>query len=158
MMDAVHANDSETTTIVNARIWTGDPARPHASSIAFRGGRIVALDAPASGHVVDLGDRWLGPAFIDAHLHLTLGAATLAQCDLSACASREEFEARVAAHAKALDASDERGAWLVGFGWNEADWRGDAPTRAWLSAAGPRPAVAWRMGPPACVVYDAALA
>ena len=157
MMDAAHANDSETTTIVNARIWTGDPARPHASSIAFRGGRIVALDAPASGRVVDLGGRWLGPAFIDAHLHLTLGAATLAQCDLSACASREEFETRVAAHAKALDASGERGAWLVGFGWNEADWRGDAPTRAWLSAAGTRPAVAWRMDQHACVVNDAAL-
>jgi hypothetical protein len=157
MMDAAHVNDSETTTIVNARIWTGDPARPHASSIVFRGGKIIALDEPACGRVIDLGGRWLGPAFIDAHLHLTLGAATLAQCDLSGCASREEFEARVAAHANALDASGEHGVWLVGFGWNEADWRGDAPTRAWLSAAGARPAVAWRMDQHACVVNDAAL-
>lgn len=152
-----------TTTIVNARIWTGDPARPHAHAVSFRDGSIVEVDPAAAGPtrdriVIDLGGRWLGPAFIDAHLHLTLGAATLAQCDLSGCASRGEFERRIAAHAAALDASGERNAWLVGFGWNESDWRGEAPTRAWLVSAGNRPAVAWRMDQHACVVNDAALA
>ena len=145
-------------TIANARIWTADPARPHAQTLVLRDGNIAAVDGAPEGEVIDLGGRWVGPAFIDAHLHLTLGAATLAQCDLSACATREEFEARVATHTAALDAAGERDAWLVGFGWNEADWRGDAPTRAWLSAAGARPAVAWRMDQHACVVNDAALA
>ena len=133
----MHATQpARTTTFVNARIWTGDPARPHAHTLSFRDGSIVAIDAPADARhhardaeVVDLGGRWLGPAFIDAHLHLTLGAATLAQCDLAGCASRDEFERRVADQAKVLDAAGDLDAWLVGFGWNEADWRGDAPTR-----------------------------
>ena len=146
-------------TITNARIWTADPARPHAASITVRDGAIEAIDAPASGALpsLDLGGRWLGPAFIDAHLHVTLGAATLAQCDLSGCRSREEFERRVAAHDASLDHPGERAAWLVAFGWNEADWRGDAPTREWLACAR-RPAVAWRMDQHSCVVNDAALA
>ena len=146
-------------TITNARIWTADPARPHASSISVRDGVIEAIDAPASNALpsIDLGGRWLGPAFIDAHLHVTLGAATLAQCDLSGCRSREEFEQRVATHRAKLDDAGERGAWLVAFGWNEADWRGDAPTRAWLART-ERPAVAWRMDQHSCVVNDAALA
>ena len=145
-------------TLANARFWTADPARPHARTLLLRGGTITAVDAAPEGDVVDFGGRWIGPAFIDAHLHLTLGAATLAQCDLSGCASREEFEGRIAVHARALDAAGDREAWLVGFGWNESDWRGEAPTRAWLASAGDRPAVAWRMDQHACVVNDAALA
>lgn len=149
---------SRTITLANARIWTADPARPHATSVTWCDGRIVSLDRDAEGDSIDMGGRWIGPAFIDAHLHLTLGAATLAQCDLSDCASREEFERRIEAHAASLHASGESNAWLVGFGWNESDWRGDAPTRAWLVSAGNRPAVAWRMDQHACVVNDAALA
>jgi len=151
------ASSSRTITLANARIWTADAARPHATSISFRDGSIVALDEHASD-AVDMQGAWIGPAFIDAHLHLTLGAATLAQCDLAGCASRAEFERRVAVHAAALEAAGECDAWLVCFGWNESDWRGDAPTRAWLAAAGNRPAVAWRMDQHACVVNDAALA
>ena len=88
--------DPRTVTLSNARVWTADPARPHATSVSFRDGGIVALDGPAPSEAIDMGGRWIGPAFIDAHLHLTLGAATLAQCDLSGCASRDEFERRIA--------------------------------------------------------------
>ena len=155
---------SDSYTILNARIFTADPRRPRAQSITVRDGKIAAIDAARDDHnaragtTIDLRGKFLCPAFIDAHLHLTLGAATLAQCDLSACATRDEFEQRIAAHARALDAAGEHDAWLVGFGWNESDWRGDAPARAWLAAAGARPAVAWRMDQHACVVNDAALA
>jgi predicted amidohydrolase YtcJ len=157
MKDAKGAT-TRTITLQHARIWTADPARPFAHSITLRDGNIVALDANPEGEVIDLGGRWVGPAFIDAHLHLTLGAATLAQCDLSGCSSRAQFESRISAHARALDDAGEHESWLVGFGWNEADWRADAPTRAWLAAAGTRPAVAWRMDQHSCVVNDAALA
>jgi hypothetical protein len=151
--------DGRNFTITNARIWTADPSRPHAHSITVRDGVIDALDAPTphAHRAIDLGGRWLGPAFIDAHLHITLGAATLAQCDLSGCASRNEFESRLSAHRTKLDDAGERDAWLVGFGWNEADWRGDTPTREWLACT-ERPAVAWRMDQHSCVVNNAALA
>lgn len=150
------------TTFVNARVFTADPARPDAWSVSIRDGTIVAIDGPRDAFpdadVVDLGGRFLLPAFIDAHLHLTLGATTLAQCDLSGARSRDEFESRLARHAARLDSAGDPDAWLVAFGWNEADWRGEAPTRDWLRAAGERPAVAWRMDQHACVVNDAALA
>jgi len=152
-------SDGRGFVIENARIWTADPTRTHARSITVRGGVVEALDAPAPRGIptIDLGGRWLGPAFIDAHLHVTLGAATLAQCDLGGCESREEFEARLRAHRAKLDDAGERDAWLVGFGWNEADWKGDAPTREWLAST-ERPAVAWRMDQHSCVVNGAALA
>jgi hypothetical protein len=56
---------------------------------------------------IDLGGRWVGPAFIDAHLHITLGAATLAQCSLAGCTSRDEFEGRLRAHRAKLDDNAE---------------------------------------------------
>ena len=169
----------EDITFVGARIWTADPTYPRAQSVTMRGGVIVAVDAPPTGRVVELGTRFLCPAFLDAHLHVTLGAATLAQCDLSGCSTRAEFEARIARHAALLDAQGQAvhagnagnagnhahassagkdSAWLVGFGWNESDWRGDAPDLSWLAAASDRPAVAWRMDQHACVVNSAALA
>ncbi len=149
------ADAREHTTFVNARIFTADPLRPHAHSIAFQGGVISAIDAAPRGEIIDLQGRFLGPAFIDSHLHLTLAAATLTQLDLSGCRSRDEFEARVAAHASAMTDDD---AWLVAFGWNEADWCGEAPSREWLRCAASRPSVAWRMDQHACVLNDAALA
>ncbi|MFM1822115.1 MAG: hypothetical protein RI967_381, partial [Planctomycetota bacterium] len=90
------------TTFVNARVFTADPTRPDARSVSIGDGTIVAIDAPhgafPDAETVDLGGRFLLPAFIDAHLHLTLGATTLAQCDLSGARSRDEFEARIARH------------------------------------------------------------
>ena len=163
--ESASANDA-TVTFVGERIWTGDPDRPRASRVTMRGGRIAEMDGAISGRVVELGSRFLAPAFLDAHLHITLGATTLSQCDLSGATSRAEFEARIARHAAALDAADEAAddatdeseQWLVGFGWNESDWRGSAPDGTWLAAAGNRPAVAWRMDQHACVVNRAALA
>ncbi|MFM7259078.1 MAG: amidohydrolase family protein, partial [bacterium] len=127
-------------TFVGERIWTGDPDRPRASRVTVCGGEIVSIDADmhgkAPGHVIELGSRFLGPAFLDAHLHITLGATTLSQCDLSGSTSRAEFESRIAAHAALLKANscDESDSeqWLVGFGWNESDWRGSAPDGTWL--------------------------
>lgn len=150
-------------TLRNARVWTGDPAQQHATSLTLRGGLVDSVgpstsrSQEAADRSIDLGGRWVGPAFIDAHLHITLGAATLAQCSLAGCTSRDEFEGRLRAHRAKLDDVGEHDAWLVAFGWNEADWKGDAPTRGWLAATD-RPAVAWRMDQHSCVVNDAALA
>ncbi len=159
--------ETRLTILRNGRFWTADPARPFATAMAMEHGRVTAVDGQAlslvsqrdtnAPAVIDLHGRFVCPAFLDAHLHVTLGAATLAQCDLSGCASRDEFEARIAQHAATLDATDPN-AWLIAFGWNESDWRGEAPDLSWLQAAGDRPAVAWRMDQHACVVNRAALA
>ena len=78
-------------TLRNARVWTGDPAQPHATSLTLRGGLVDSVgpstsrSQEAADRSIDLGGRWVGTAFIDAHLHITLGAATLAQCSLAGC-------------------------------------------------------------------------
>ncbi|MCE2884261.1 MAG: amidohydrolase family protein [Planctomycetaceae bacterium] len=155
--ESASANDAP-VTFVGERIWTGDPDRPRASRVTMRGGKLAEIDGATSGRVVVLGSRFLAPAFLDAHLHITLGATTLSQCDLAGSTSRSEFESRIAKHVAALDATGDAEQWFVGFGWNESDWRGSAPDGTWLAAAGNRPAVAWRMDQHACVVNRAALA
>ena len=75
------AQDTTRTTIVIAA-HAVDPARDAplgATAILIRGDRIVAVGAPAAirrqgagAEVIDLGDQWLMPGFIDAHTHVLL--------------------------------------------------------------------------------------
>src|SRR5262249_55080420 len=144
---------SEALTLVNANVLTMDPARPRASSITVRDGRIAALDSDASRRI-DLKGATVLPGFIDAHLHCSLGGESLAQLDLSAVRSRRAFEAAVAERDRMLP----NGTVLVARGWNEDafDERG-LPDRTWLGRS-PRPIVCWRMDHHACVINDAMLA
>ena len=96
----------------------------------------------------------VAPGLIDGHLHLSLGAQTLAQVDLSHARSRAEFEAAIAGRARTLGP----GRWLRAFGWHEASWGGERPTKEWLRGAGDVPCVAYRMDQHACVVNGPVLA
>ena len=140
-----------------ARIWTACPEHPWAASIDLRDGRIAAVDGvpdPAVPCVRLPPGTVIVPGLIDGHLHLTLGAQTLAQVDLTGVRSRAEFEQAIADAARAL----APGRWLRAFGWHEANWGGERPTREWLRGAGGTPCVAYRMDQHACVVNDAVLA
>ncbi|MFJ3922252.1 amidohydrolase [Streptomyces sp. NPDC090022] len=65
----------------NAKVFTGDPGRPHARAVAIRDGRIVALGddhdlAPLVGpgtRVVDALGRRVVPGLNDSHLHVIRG-------------------------------------------------------------------------------------
>ncbi|MFJ4870535.1 amidohydrolase [Streptomyces sp. NPDC088757] len=73
--------DAAELVVRNARIHTGDPARPAATAVAVRGGRITALgdDATVAGHVgartrvVDALGRRIVPGLNDSHLHVIRG-------------------------------------------------------------------------------------
>ncbi len=130
-----------------------------ATSVLVENGIVAAVDPTSSAipthcDEVDLCGGCLIPGLIDAHLHLTLGSASLCELDLSHCASRGVFEARVATRHAQLP----QGEWLLANSWNEADWKGHAPGGEWLASAQDRPAVAWRMDRHACVLNRAALA
>src|SRR5690606_1172477 len=87
----------------NARIWTGVPARGgvlRADSMRIVDGRIAELDPAAAGNPasrIDANGRFIVPGFIDAHLHLLMGGASLAQLDLRGIRSRAAFEGAIAA-------------------------------------------------------------
>jgi predicted amidohydrolase YtcJ len=107
--------------LVGAHVWTGDPARPRASAVGVRGGRVVFVGsddearalAGADTEVVGAAGKLLVPGFVDAHNHVRLGSNSLA-VDLGGAVTLDELKARVHAHAEAHP--DQT--WVEGAGWN----------------------------------------
>lgn len=139
--------------IVGARVVTlADPgleAKP--LSIAVRGGRIVALGTAAEvkplvgAHTrrLDLNGRLVLPGLTDAHVHVEGLGTALESLDLVGAASLQEALQRVAARARTL----APGEWLLGRGWDQNDWPGQAfPTAADLDpVSGDHPVVLVRV-------------
>jgi predicted amidohydrolase YtcJ len=134
--------------IHNARIWTGDTARPWANGITISGGRVVSLGndeatvsrgragtsvvSPAvKARAIDARGRVIVPGLIDSHMHLLMGGRSLSELDLSHVRSREEFEQAIArAHAQLPP-----GRWLIARGWSQENWPDRAmPDKSWLAA------------------------
>ena len=121
-------------------VFTVDPARTRASSLAVVGDRIVAvghdevreLVGPRT-EVVDLAGRLLLPGFQDAHVHAVFGGSELAECDLTGTVGVPEYLGRVRAYA---DAHPEH-AWITGGGWSMESFTGGLPTRQLLDSVVP---------------------
>lgn len=129
-----------TLALVNAKIWTGDPARPWAEALAVSGERILAVgttaeiqalagDAPA----VDGRGRLTTPGFNDAHVHFLQGGFDLASVQLRDAATPEEFARRITEFA----ASVPEGRWITGGNWDHELWGGELPRKAWIDAGTP---------------------
>lgn len=119
-------------------VWTVDPRRPEADSVAVRGDRIVlvgaARDALAlrgpSTHVIHLEGRLLLPGFIDAHTHFGNAAAWAFRIGLYDAREPRDVLERVGRAAARIPA----GLWLRGGDCGAAAaWAADAAGR-------PRPA------------------
>jgi predicted amidohydrolase YtcJ len=118
-------------------VFTADPARTRASSLAVVGDRIAAvghdevrdLIGPAT-EVVDLRGRLLLPGFQDAHVHAVSGGVEMAECDLTGAVGAAEYLDLIGAYAK-----DRPGhAWITGGGWSLESFEGGLPTRQLLDA------------------------
>lgn len=102
-------------------IYTLDPQRSQAEALAVRQGRIVAIGtgadvarlAGAGTRLVDLGGRFVMPAFHDAHVHPVSAGVELGQCNLN---DLETAETTLGAIRACVDAHVSR-TWLVGGGW-----------------------------------------
>ena len=125
--------------IVNARVWTGDAARPWAEAIAVSGERIVAVGTTAevqklgSATTVDAAGRLVVPGFIDAHVHFLDGGFRLASVQLRDAKTRGEFVRRIGAFA----ATVAPGTWIEGGDWDHSLWGGELPSRVWIDPVTP---------------------
>jgi predicted amidohydrolase YtcJ len=133
----------------NARVVTLDSARSELTTIAIRGGKILALAdsvdpawLASRPEVIDLGGAVVAPAFTDHHAHLfNIGMALLNQrdhgrlaIDLSAVRSLAEVDSLLRARVAILP----KGGWVFGTGWSQAGWGTQAmPTAEMLTRAAP---------------------
>jgi len=138
-----------TLALVNAKIWTGDPARPWAEALAASDERIVAVGTTAEiqamagdAPVVDGRGRLVTPGFNDAHVHFLQGGFDLASVQLRDASSPEEFTRRIAEFA----ASAPAGRWITGGNWDHERWGGELPRKEWIDAVTPdRPVMVSRL-------------
>jgi predicted amidohydrolase YtcJ len=135
--------------IENADIRTMDPARPQATSILIRDGRIVALSddrhglrgIAAAAEIIDAGGRLALPGFQDAHIHLLNGGTDLVEtAQLYDCTTLDDIIHAVIAHA-----SGQNGPMIWGAGWQPGFFGDETLTRDVLDrAVADRP----------CLIYD----
>ncbi|MGW3659105.1 amidohydrolase [Streptomyces sp. NPDC005151] len=121
-------------------VFTADPARSRATSLAVVGDRIAAvghddvreLIGPGT-EVVDLTGKLLLPGFQDAHIHPVYAGVELAECDLTGTVGVEEYLALIRTYA---DAHPDH-AWITGGGWSMESFDGGLPTRQLLDSVVP---------------------
>jgi len=127
------------TIVVNAKVFTSNPAQPWAQALAIRGDRIVAVGdagtiaalASSATRRIDAGGRTVVPGFNDAHQHIGIAPPndrlTLPfepNLDQLATALREQVKTSPA------------GRWIQGeFG--ASAWENPGFARAWLDALAP---------------------
>lgn len=131
--------------LLSAKIWTGDAARPRATALAARAGRIVAVGSDAEvGKLagpdtitVDGEGRRVVPGFIDSHTHMSMGGFNLLGVDLRRTKDPADFTRKLAEFAKTRPA----GLWMTDGAWDHQVWANPVlPTRAMLDpATGDRP-------------------
>jgi predicted amidohydrolase YtcJ len=127
--------------VVNARVWTGDPARPEAQALAVRGGRIAAVGTDAEirrlagpeTRVVDAAGGMLVPGFIDTHVHFIDGGFRLASVQLRDARTPREFVARIRDFARTVPP----GTWITGGDWDHEQWGGELPRAEWIDSVTP---------------------
>jgi len=128
--------------ITNAKIWTGDKARPNAEAIAVLGERIVAVGSAAEvdawhgpqTKVLDAQGKLLLPGFNDAHVHFIDGGNHLQDVQLKDAASQEEFARRIGERVK----TTPKGEWVMGGDWDEQKWTPAAlPTKELVDPVAP---------------------
>ena len=136
--------------LYNGKLHTQDAQYPHASALALRAGRILAVGndedvralAGTQTQQIDLQGSRVLPGLTDAHFHFYEWALLLRGLNLEDTASLDEVLKRV--HKAASQA--DPGTWIVGQGWNQDRWADpQLPDRFDLDQVAPHnPTILWR--------------
>jgi len=110
--------------LTNARIYTVERDDSWAEAVAIKDGRIlsvgsnadVAARKGAATRVVDMGGRFVMPAFGDAHAHPIFGGMSHARCSLHQGKTIEDYRGIIAA---CVEKTPGNGT-IFGSGWNQA--------------------------------------
>ncbi len=125
--------------LTGARIHTLDKARPAASALAVRNGRIVYVGDDPSGWAgpntkrIDARGATVTPGFIDSHAHMEGLGDQLETLDLRNVRSVAEIARLV----RKAAAGVPKGTWIRGRAWDQTNWGGRFPSADDLSTAVP---------------------
>jgi predicted amidohydrolase YtcJ len=139
---------------------SADAGAPPPRAVALSGDTIdwvgaEPAEAPPATRTVDLGDAWILPAFVDAHVHGTATGLAVAGLDLAGAASAAEALGRL----RSFAASAPPGDILLGHGWDDFAWPEGRPMTAQevADAAPGRTVLLTRVDVHSCVVDPATL-
>src|SRR5258706_410253 len=128
--------DGKLDAVINARVWTANPAMPWTEALAASGENIIATGPTteikkltnAKTRIIDAHGQMLVPGFIDSHVHFLDGGFSLASVQLRDAKTKDQFIARI----KAFAATVPRGTWITAGDWDHQNWGGELPTRQWI--------------------------
>ncbi|WP_343069232.1 amidohydrolase [Leucobacter denitrificans] len=129
-----------TTTIYRAdTVFTGRAGNPLAEAVAVRDGRVLAVGsadevaaaAGAEASIVDLGNVFVAPGFVESHTHMLMLGQAVEKVQLRDCESVAEIQSRLRA---ARDANPEARQ-ILGISWRFEALAGADPTAAMLDEA-----------------------
>jgi predicted amidohydrolase YtcJ len=131
--------------IHNAKVYTVDEQLPWAEAVAVHNGRFLAVGtnqeilnlASSETKLIDANGRLLLPGLIDSHIHFLDVAERNQQVSLFGMYDFDEVLRLV----ETAVSTKKAGEWIVGWGWNEAEWH-TQPLAAHLDAIAPHNPVA----------------
>ena len=120
---------------------------PDAEALAIRNGIIVAVGSAEEierligkdTRVVQLGGATVLPGLVESHGHLHELGEKNAEVDLTGVATESDIANRLTASLE-----EPAGTWILGRGWDEAEWANSLPTKSFLNELFPNNPVVLR--------------
>ncbi|WGL99892.1 amidohydrolase (plasmid) [Arsenophonus sp. aPb] len=123
--------------VMNADIYTSNPAKPVAQSLAVKNGKFIAVGSydyiknliDKKTHIIDAHGNTIIPGLTDSHTHLLLGTELFYGVDLYGIQDRKKWKEMI----RKKDSELPKGAWILGGRWEIQDGE-SLPTKQELDA------------------------